>query len=196
MSGRPDKTEEVIVADYGDLLSRLSSLAQSNRETFYAYTVETPQGGLIVVDIGRTLHLKTAEPKAMLGLTINLRRDGIIKGGTLDADRIAKQAAAYKNRPAAGAAPALKMPSSTGTSTQVPPSGSQAGVGALEAAAPLVIDVTAPNRNPPQSASSSAPPSSVLPPVSPIVSSESKPGRNDPCPCGSGKKYKKCCGRK
>ncbi|MBO1265080.1 SEC-C domain-containing protein [Proteiniclasticum sp. SCR006] len=19
------------------------------------------------------------------------------------------------------------------------------------------------------------------------------PGRNDPCPCGSGKKYKKCC---
>jgi hypothetical protein len=20
------------------------------------------------------------------------------------------------------------------------------------------------------------------------------PGRNDPCPCGSGKKYKKCCG--
>ena len=22
-----------------------------------------------------------------------------------------------------------------------------------------------------------------------------KPGRNDPCPCGSGKKFKKCCGR-
>lgn len=21
-----------------------------------------------------------------------------------------------------------------------------------------------------------------------------KPKRNDPCPCGSGKKYKKCCG--
>ncbi|HEY8461009.1 MAG TPA: SEC-C metal-binding domain-containing protein [Blastocatellia bacterium] len=21
-----------------------------------------------------------------------------------------------------------------------------------------------------------------------------KIGRNDPCPCGSGKKYKKCCG--
>jgi Flp pilus assembly protein TadD len=21
-----------------------------------------------------------------------------------------------------------------------------------------------------------------------------QPGRNDPCPCGSGKKYKKCCG--
>ena len=23
---------------------------------------------------------------------------------------------------------------------------------------------------------------------------EPKIGRNDPCPCGSGKKYKKCCG--
>jgi len=26
-------------------------------------------------------------------------------------------------------------------------------------------------------------------------SSGKKPGRNDPCPCGSGKKYKKCCGK-
>ncbi len=25
---------------------------------------------------------------------------------------------------------------------------------------------------------------------------EKEPGRNDPCPCGSGKKYKNCCGRK
>ena len=24
---------------------------------------------------------------------------------------------------------------------------------------------------------------------------QSKPGRNDPCRCGSGKKHKKCCGR-
>ena len=27
-----------------------------------------------------------------------------------------------------------------------------------------------------------------------IVRNENKIGRNDPCPCGSGKKYKKCCG--
>lgn len=27
------------------------------------------------------------------------------------------------------------------------------------------------------------------------VHAEKKPGRNDPCPCGSGKKYKKCCGK-
>ena len=29
----------------------------------------------------------------------------------------------------------------------------------------------------------------------PTVRDEDKVGRNDPCPCGSGKKYKKCCGR-
>ena len=29
-----------------------------------------------------------------------------------------------------------------------------------------------------------------------IVRDQPKVGRNDPCPCGSGKKYKKCCGRR
>lgn len=29
----------------------------------------------------------------------------------------------------------------------------------------------------------------------PYVRTSAKIGRNDPCPCGSGKKYKKCCGR-
>lgn len=29
----------------------------------------------------------------------------------------------------------------------------------------------------------------------PIVREEPKTGRNDPCPCGSGKKFKKCCGK-
>lgn len=27
------------------------------------------------------------------------------------------------------------------------------------------------------------------------LKADDKPGRNDPCPCGSGKKYKKCCGK-
>ena len=27
------------------------------------------------------------------------------------------------------------------------------------------------------------------------IVNENKVGRNDPCPCGSGKKYKKCCGK-
>ena len=43
---------------------------------------------------------------------------------------------------------------------------------------------------------------STLPPVSDptkekpktFVRNEAKVGRNDPCPCGSGKKFKKCCG--
>jgi len=32
-------------------------------------------------------------------------------------------------------------------------------------------------------------------PEKPIERESPKIGRNDPCPCGSGKKYKKCCGR-
>jgi preprotein translocase subunit SecA len=32
-------------------------------------------------------------------------------------------------------------------------------------------------------------------PAPAIQSSHPKVGRNDPCPCGSGKKYKKCCGK-
>ncbi len=29
----------------------------------------------------------------------------------------------------------------------------------------------------------------------PVKRTEKKVGRNAPCPCGSGKKYKRCCGR-
>jgi preprotein translocase subunit SecA len=32
-------------------------------------------------------------------------------------------------------------------------------------------------------------------PVTTMVRDEPKVGRNDPCPCGSGKKYKQCHGR-
>ena len=32
------------------------------------------------------------------------------------------------------------------------------------------------------------------PPVEPIHV-EKQPGRNDPCSCGSGKKFKQCCGK-
>ncbi len=32
------------------------------------------------------------------------------------------------------------------------------------------------------------------PPVEPIAA-DAKPDRNAPCHCGSGKKYKKCCGK-
>jgi hypothetical protein len=39
------------------------------------------------------------------------------------------------------------------------------------------------------------PPPSATPPPGPTSLSPVKAGRNDPCPCGSGKKFKKCCGR-
>jgi SWIM/SEC-C metal-binding protein len=34
----------------------------------------------------------------------------------------------------------------------------------------------------------------LLNPQNPKIA-EKKVGRNEPCPCGSGKKYKKCCGK-
>ncbi len=33
-------------------------------------------------------------------------------------------------------------------------------------------------------------------PQAPIARTEPKVGRNDPCPCGNGRKFKKCCGQK
>jgi preprotein translocase subunit SecA len=38
-------------------------------------------------------------------------------------------------------------------------------------------------------------PAPARPGVRRPVTVKKEPGRNDPCPCGSGKKYKKCCGR-
>ena len=45
---------------------------------------------------------------------------------------------------------------------------------------------------PPQGALATAPPPQN---VEPFVRSTQKVGRNDPCPCGSGKKYKQCHGK-
>ncbi|MCY3793816.1 MAG: SEC-C metal-binding domain-containing protein, partial [Gammaproteobacteria bacterium] len=42
-----------------------------------------------------------------------------------------------------------------------------------------------------------ASPTQAAPPdkAAPFVRSERKVGRNEPCPCGSGRKYKQCCGK-
>ena len=32
--------------------------------------------------------------------------------------------------------------------------------------------------------------------VKPIIKADKAVGRNEPCPCGSGKKFKKCCANK
>ncbi len=56
--------------------------------------------------------------------------------------------------------------------------------GAAEApGAPVAVEAQAQPRGP------------APPPRKKAVRAEPKVGRNDPCPCGSGKKYKKCCGK-
>ena len=36
---------------------------------------------------------------------------------------------------------------------------------------------------------------SCCPPSTPIIRDTPKIGRNDPCICGNGRKFKKCCGK-
>ena len=50
-------------------------------------------------------------------------------------------------------------------------------------------------RQPPVQQAPYVPPPSLPAPPTPVRRSAPKVGRNDPCPCGSGKKFKKCCGR-
>lgn len=57
----------------------------------------------------------------------------------------------------------------------------------------LATEIPTPNRHPHMLDNDYAP-SDWLVPTMPIVMPKT-PGRNDPCPCGSGKKYKHCCGR-
>ncbi|MBQ7940511.1 MAG: SEC-C domain-containing protein [Clostridia bacterium] len=52
----------------------------------------------------------------------------------------------------------------------------------------------APMRRPVGPVAAPGKPAAMMP-NRPVVNKGPKVGRNDPCPCGSGKKYKKCCGR-
>ncbi|MBN1255017.1 MAG: preprotein translocase subunit SecA [Deltaproteobacteria bacterium] len=58
--------------------------------------------------------------------------------------------------------------------------------------------IEAPRTPPPAPVSQSPPPEMAMraepPPPVTVRRDGKKVGRNDPCPCGSGKKYKKCCG--
>ncbi len=47
------------------------------------------------------------------------------------------------------------------------------------------------DRSAPKSARRASAPASAIPAGNPVAAKRA--GRNDPCPCGSGKKYKKCC---
>jgi len=79
-----------------------------------------------------------------------------------------------------------------------PPSGATTPLGTPAPREPALAPVT--NRpagagQPPMGATEAT--SRVLrgaPSTTPVVRTEEKVGRNDPCPCGSGKKYKKCHG--
>ena len=46
-----------------------------------------------------------------------------------------------------------------------------------------------------KAASAASAPAVAAPSVAPVRSKYRDVGRNDPCPCGSGKKFKKCCGK-
>ncbi|GAG18053.1 unnamed protein product, partial [marine sediment metagenome] len=48
----------------------------------------------------------------------------------------------------------------------------------------------------PEASYSSTEGEAARPSRKPFVRTEKKIGPNDPCPCGSGKKYKRCCGAK
>src|SRR5262249_16349800 len=57
----------------------------------------------------------------------------------------------------------------------------------LDADSPFIPRIISARRNPPPTPKPAA---RTAPPPR-----RSKVGRNDPCPCGSGKKYKRCCAR-
>ena len=61
-----------------------------------------------------------------------------------------------------------------------------------EVTAPAPVEPMFQHKEPPQQLAYSSEPEDVGTPGQ--ARAENKPGRNDPCPCGSGKKYKKCCG--
>jgi preprotein translocase subunit SecA len=73
---------------------------------------------------------------------------------------------------------------------------SPAFVGSLWSMTASVHDVAAPIEEVADDYQTNAPePGEPDKAVAPIVNNNPKVGRNDPCPCGSGKKFKKCCGR-
>jgi preprotein translocase subunit SecA len=64
---------------------------------------------------------------------------------------------------------------------------------AIHAEAPSAAELVA--QSAPQAAESASPSQAADVNVEPIRNLGTKVGRNDPCPCGSGKKFKNCCGK-
>jgi len=72
--------------------------------------------------------------------------------------------------------------------------GFQGGAGAAAPAAPSGLPLGQPASDARQVTASGPGGSETQANKQPIVRDQPKVGRNDPCPCGSGKKYKRCCG--
>ena len=51
------------------------------------------------------------------------------------------------------------------------------------------------NNQPVKEVSSGCTDTACCPPANPFIRATPKVGRNDPCICGNGRKYKKCCGK-
>ena len=71
-------------------------------------------------------------------------------------------------------------------------------LGSTTASAEAPAPVDAPMEPAPQASDDDSAPESVMPrpdPGVPYQRADEKVGPNDPCPCGSGRKFKKCCGK-
>ncbi len=73
--------------------------------------------------------------------------------------------------------------------------GSEHAASFQHAAAPSLVQAPPPAPEPRPGAPVPRPPPPTAEPVAPYVREQPKVGRNDPCPCGSGKKFKQCHGR-
>ncbi|MDP2625147.1 MAG: preprotein translocase subunit SecA, partial [Candidatus Peregrinibacteria bacterium] len=126
--------------------------------------------------------VKTVDPQMVSPLTENLRTNEAQIQGTLQGGSLRNQSAKEKNiaKSAANFVAATAGPVSQG-STMASKQGEVTVVSADEPTPGM-------SQTPEGSTSESAQPTVIG------ASDETKIGRNDPCPCGSGKKYKKCCG--
>lgn len=64
---------------------------------------------------------------------------------------------------------------------------------ALKPSGPTLAEVDAMVKKALESATPAEPPTSAMPHPRAKPQKKAKVGRNEPCPCGSGKKYKRCC---
>ncbi len=105
---------------------------------------------------------------------------------------IRREPAPAPNRPATAAASGAAQPSQTATATT---GTATTGVTTSRPAPVRQVAPPSPLAHVPQSPMAKAVTRPNNLPAQPTKVAGKKVGRNDPCPCGSGKKYKHCCGK-